>query len=174
MSVPSLLAVLGLCALLAAGCGGEDRALIPQRNADQLTAYIDEAADANAAGECDRATRAAGDAERELSGLPASTDKKLKRNLRDWLAHLQQQIADECEAPQEPEATTTPDATGTVTPEPTQTASPEPTETASPEPTETASPAPTTSDGDPSTGGTGGAGAPEEPSGTGGVLPENG
>ena len=170
MSVPSLLAVLGVCALLAAGCGSENRALIPQRNADQLTAYIDEAADANAAGECDRATRAAGDAERELNGLPASTDRKLKRNLHDWLAHLQQQIADECKAPQA-EETATPEPTETATPAPTESATPSPTASPEPTPSATASPVPTTSDGDPSTGGLG---APEEPSGTGGVLPENG
>ena len=170
MSVPSLLAVLGVCALLAVGCGGENRALIPQRNADQLTAFIDEAADANAAGECDSAARAAGDAERELNGLPTSTDKKLKRNLRDWLTHLQEQIATECKAPQA-EETATPEASETASPEPTESATPSPTASPEPTPSATASPAPTTSDGDPSTGGLG---APEEPSGTGGVLPENG
>jgi hypothetical protein len=170
MSVPSLLAVLGVCALLAAGCGGENRALIPQRNAEQLTAYIDEVADANAAGQCDRASRAAGDAERELNGLPAATDKKLKRNLREWLTHLQERIAAECKAPQA-EETATPDATESATPAPTESATPSPTASPEPTPSATASPAPTTSEGDPSTGGLG---APEEPSGTGGVLPENG
>jgi septal ring-binding cell division protein DamX len=168
-SVASLLAVLGLCALLASGCGSENRALIPQHDADQLNALIDEAAQASAAGKCDTAASRVRSAQSELSGLPAGTDKKLRRNLREWLDHLEKTIANECKAPK-PEESATPDATETATPAPTETASPEPTETASPEPTETASPEPSTTV-EP---GTGGQGLPEQPSGTGGVLPENG
>jgi hypothetical protein len=170
MSVPSLVAVLGVCALLAAGCGGENRALIPQRNADQLTALVDEAAQATADGKCDTAATRVQTAKSELNGLPAATDRRLKRNLRDWLDHLEQTIADECKAPQA-EETATPEASETATPAPTESATPSPTASPSPTPSATVSPAPTTSDGDPSTGGSG---APEEPSGTGGVLPENG
>jgi hypothetical protein len=169
-SVASLLAVLGLCALLASGCGSDNRALIPQRNADQLNSLIDEAAQASAAGKCDTAATRVKSAQSELSGLPAATDRQLKRNLRDWLNHLEQTIADQCKAPPA-EETATPEPTETATPEPTETATPSPTASPSPTPSATASPSPTTSDGNPSTGGSG---APEEPSGTGGVLPENG
>ncbi len=171
-SVASLLAVLGLCALLAAGCGSENRALIPQRNADQLTSLIDEAAQANAQGRCDTAATRVQEARSELNGLPSATDRRLKRNLRDWLDHLEQTIAAECATPKADE-TATPEPSETATPEPSATATPSPSPSASPEPTPsaTASPAPTTSDGNPSTGGTG---TQEEPSATGGVLPGNG
>src|SRR5215207_9382437 len=141
---PLIAAALGALALT--GCGSENDALIPQQDADQLTALVSEAGDASAAGECDRARQAVEEAELQLSGLPRRTAKRLKANLRDWLEHLDGQIAEECEEPQ-PDETTTPEPT----------AAPEPTET--PEPTVTVDP------------GTGGEGQPEEPAGTGGVPP---
>jgi outer membrane biosynthesis protein TonB len=163
---PLLAAALGALAL--AGCGSEDdAALIPQENADQLSAVVADAGDAAAAGECDRARRAVSEAEAELAGLPRSTDRQLKQNLREWLEHLDGRIAEDCEAP-EPEETATPEptATETATPEPTETPSPEPTET--PVPTATPEPTVTVDPGD------GGSGLPEEPPGTGGVPPEDG
>ena len=156
MRFRSPLLVAGLAALALAGCGEENRSLIPQKNADELTELVGQAGDAAAAGECDRAQRAARAAEAELAGLPRRTDKRLKRNLRDWLEHLDATIAKECEA--EPESTATPTATETATPEETET--PEPTPTPSAEPTVTV---------DPGTGG--GEAPPEEPSATGGVPP---
>ena len=146
---PLLAAALGALAL--AGCGSENTALIPQADADQLTALVREAGDASAAGECDRARNAVREAELRLSGLPRKTDKNLKANLKDWLDYLDGRIADDCKAP-EPDKTATPSPTEpaeTQTPEPTETPTPEPTETATPEPTET--PAPTET---PDTGGT--------------------
>src|SRR5687767_4787911 len=100
---PLLAAALGALAL--AGCGSDDEAaLIPQDDADRLSALVGDAGDASAAGACDRARRAVGEAEAELAGLPRRTDRQLKANLRDWLEHLDGQIADECEAPEpEPE-----------------------------------------------------------------------
>jgi outer membrane biosynthesis protein TonB len=157
---PLIAAALGALALT--GCGSENDALIPQQDADQLTALVSEAGDASAAGECDRARQAVEEAELQLSGLPRRTDKRLKANLRDWLQYLDRKIADECEEPQ-PDETPTPEPT----PEPTET----PTPTATPEPTETPTPTPTpepTVTVDP---GTGGEGSPEEPQGTGGVPP---
>jgi hypothetical protein len=163
---PLLAAALGALAL--AGCGSDDdAALIPQGNADQLTALVSEAGDAAAAGECDRARRAVAEAEAELSGLPRRTDRELKRNLREWLEHLDTRIAEECEAP-EPEETATPEPTAVPTETPTPT--PTPTPTASPEPTATPEPTVTVDPGD------GGTELPEdeEPSGSGGVPPEDG
>jgi hypothetical protein len=158
---PLLAAALGALAL--AGCGSEDNAaLIPQDDADQLSALVGEARDAVAAGECDRARRAVGEAESELSGLPRRTDKRLKANLRDWLEHLDGRIAEDCEAP-EPAQTATPEPTETPTETPTATPTPTPTET----PTPTATPEPTVTV-DP---GDGGEELPEEPLGTGGVSP---
>ena len=163
---PLLAAALGALAL--AGCGSEDdTALIPQQDADQLTALVSEARDAATAGECDRARRAVSEAEAELSGLPRRTDRELKQNLREWLEHLDSRIAEECEAP-EPEETATPEPTAAPTETPTPTATPTPTET--PEPTATPEPTVTVDPGD------GGTGVPEEeePSGSGGVPPEDG
>jgi hypothetical protein len=158
---PLLAAALGALAL--AGCGSDNPALIPQRNADQLTALVSEAGDAAAAGECDRARQAVGEARLELSGLPRKTDKRLKANLKQWLDHLDRRIADDCKAPK-PEKTATPEPTPSATETPTPTPSPDET----PEPT--ATPAPTVTV-DP---GAGGDGQAEEPPGTGGVAPEDG
>jgi len=164
---PLLAAALGALAL--AGCGsGDDAALIPQDNADQLTALVGQAGDATAAGECDRARRAVSEAEAELSGLPRRTDRELKANLRDWLEHLDNRIAEECEAP-EPEETATPEPTATATEAPTETPTPTPTPTPTEEPTVEPEPTVTVDPGD-----GGGTVPPEEPPGTGGVAPEDG
>ena len=151
MPFRSTLLAAGLGVLLLAGCGSENTTLIPQDDADQLTALVSEAGDAIAAGECDRARRAVAGAEQQLGGLPRKTNRELKKNLREWLDYLDGRIDDDCKAPEE---------TPTATPSPTETPtpSPEPTETASPEPTVTVDP------------GTGGEGSPpEEPAGSGGV-----
>ena len=164
----SPLLAVALVALALAGCGsGDDAALIPQEDADQLTALVADAGDAAAAGECDRARRAVAEAEAELSGLPRKTDRALKANLRDWLEHLDGRIAEECAEP-EPEETATPEPTAAPTETPTPTATPTPTET--PDPTATPEPTVTVDPGD------GGTGVPEEeePSGSGGVPPEDG
>jgi hypothetical protein len=161
---PLLAAALGALAL--AGCGSDDdAALIPQGDADRLSALVADAGDAAAAGECDRARRAVSEAEAELSGLPRRTDRALKQNLRDWLQHLDGRIAEDCEAPA-PEETATPEPTAA----PTETATPEPTPspTETPAPTATAEPTVTVEPGD------GGTVPPEEPPGTGGVPPEDG
>jgi len=165
MPFRSTLLAAGLGVLLLAGCGSENTALIPQDDADQLTALVSEAGDAIAAGECDRARRAVAEAERQLAGLPRKTNRELKKNLREWLDYLDGRIDDDCKAPEEtPEEK--PTTTPTEMPEETPTATPTPTETPSPEPTETASPEPTVTV-DPGTGGEGS--PPEEPAGSGGV-----
>ena len=163
MPFRSTLLAAGLGVLLLAGCGSENTALIPQDDADQLTALVSEAGDAIAAGECDRAHRAVTQAEQQLGGLPRKTDRRLKKNLRNWLDHLDGRIDRDCTAPEEePEKTATPTPTeAPATPTPTPSASPSP----SPTPTATASPEPTVTV-DP---GTGGQGSSEEPPGTGGV-----
>ena len=164
MSFRSPLVAAAVSLLALAGCGSDNPALIPQEDADKLTALVSEAGDATDAGECDRAQRAVREAGLQLSGLPRKTDKDLKANLRDWLDYLDGRIADDCKAPEEEEEEETPTPTPTEeaetpTPTPTETATPVPTETATPEPTVTVDP------------GTGGEGLPEEPEGTGGVSP---
>jgi outer membrane biosynthesis protein TonB len=161
MSFRSPLLAAALGALALAGCGSDSPALIPQEDADRLSALVGEAGDAAAAGECGDARRAVREAELQLSGLPRRTDKELKANMRDWLQYLDSRIAAECEAP-EPEETATPAPTvaptETPTPEPTPTETPTPT----PEPTVTVEPEPTPDE------------VPlEEPPSTGGVPPED-
>jgi outer membrane biosynthesis protein TonB len=165
MPFRSLLLAAGLSALVLAGCGSDNTALIPQSDADRLSALVAEAGDASASGECDAARRAVREAEQQLDGLPRKTDRQLKANLRDWLEYLNGRIADDCKAP-EPEETPTPTPTvePTETPTPTPTPTEEPTET--PTPTATPTPTPTV---DPGSGGEGM--PPEEPPGTGGVPP---
>ena len=166
MRFRSLLLAAGLSALLA-GCGSENDALIPKSDADNLSALVAEAGEASSAGECDSARRAVREAEQQLDGLPRKTDKKLKANLRDWLDYLNRQIADQCKAPK-PEETATPTQTPAPTETPTETPAPTETPTETPAPTETPSPTAT------ATPGTGGEVAPtEEPSGSGGVPPED-
>ena len=148
----------------------ENRQLIPQRNADQLTSLVDEAGQATAAGECDTAPHA-----RRRGPARSSTGSRRHRpaaqaNLRDWLDHLDRRSPTTCKAAAgrgdrrrrsrpRPRRRT---PTETATPTPTATADADadaPTADAEP-PTATATPAPAA------------AGAPEEPPGTGGVPPE--
>ena len=159
MSLRSPLLAVGLGALLLAGCGSDDSALIPSGDAERLSALVVRARDAASAGQCDRARRTVGDAESQLSGLPRNTSRRLKQNLREWLDHLDARIADECEAPQ-PEETSAPEATEAPTEEPTVQPTEEPTVEPTEEPTVTV---------DPGTGG-----SQEEPPETGGVAPGDG
>jgi outer membrane biosynthesis protein TonB len=163
MPLRSSLLAAGLGALVLAGCGSENSALIPQKDADQLTALVSEVGKASGAGDCDGARRAVTEAERQLSGLPRKTDPDLKANLKDWLDYLDGRIARDCEAPDEtPTPTPTESATPTPTPSPTETPTPSPTPT--PTPTETPTPTPTPTP----------TSTPEEPSDTGGVPPGDG
>src|SRR5918997_1378492 len=142
MRLRSLLLAAVLSALVLAGCGSENDALIPPEDADTLSTLVGDAGASASAGDCDAARRSVREAERQLDALPRQTSRRLKANLRDWLEHLDGKIADDCEAePEEtPTPTATPEATETPTPEPTETPTPEPTETPTPEPTETPEP----------------------------------
>ena len=138
---PLLALGLLLAAAFAAGCGSEDPELIPQTRAAALTETLDEVAAACDAEEPREARAAVAAANQQVSELPRRVDAELRRNLRDWLAHIQDRIQRDCEP--EEEETPTPDPTETPTPEPTATPTPEPTETPTPEPTETPVPEPT-------------------------------
>ena len=138
---PSLALGLLLVAVPLAGCGSEDPELIPQTRASALTSTIDEiqsACDDNDTAEAKAAVEAAN---RQVSELPRRVDADLKRNIRDWLSHIDDRIDRDCKAEETP--TPTPSATETPTPEPTETPTAEPTETPTAEPTETATPEPT-------------------------------
>src|SRR5829696_3514775 len=140
-----LLAVL-LSAFLA-GCGAQNDALIPQDDADRLSGLVADAGSASDDGDCDAARRRVNEAEQQLSALPSGTEKALKQNLRKWLSHLDDQIADQCDP--KPEKTATPEPTEAPTETPTATATPTPTPTATPTPTPTPAPTESGSGGEP-------------------------
>jgi hypothetical protein len=149
---PLLALGLLLSVMPVAGCGSEDPELIPQTRASALTSTIDEIAAACDANDTAKAKAAVQAANQQVSELPRRVDAELKRNIRDWLVHIDDRIDEDCKAEEET-PTPTPSPTETPTPEPTETPTPEPTETPTPEPTETPTATPTV-----------------EPPGDGGVL----
>jgi outer membrane biosynthesis protein TonB len=138
MSRRPFLALGLLLAVLAAGCGGEERTLIPESRASELTAAVDEINQACEDQDPDAAHAAVTAANQQVSELPRRVDAELKRNLRDWLNHIDERVDRDCKPEEEetPTPTPTPSPTETPTPEPTETPTPEPTETPTPEPTE--------------------------------------
>lgn len=146
----SLLASLLVAGLLA-GCGGENPELIPAADARQLTQLLDEAGAAAAAGNCEGAASQVRDARRINAALPRRTDAELKRNLREWLTHLEERIGSDCGAePADPAPTAASEETATPEATPTETPSPTPTPEATEEPAE---PTPDATE-DPGSGGT--------------------
>jgi hypothetical protein len=142
--------------LLLSGCGSSNPNLIPQDRADALIRQVDDVASRTSDSDCSGAKDALRDARNQVAELPASVDRKLKRNLNEWLDQIAGKIDTDCK-PEEtptatPEETETPTATPTETETPTET--PTPTETATPTPTPTATETPTV-----------------EPPDTGGVIP---
>ena len=137
MSRRPIVALGLLLAALAAGCGREEQTLIPESDASRLTATVDEIAAACDDEKPDEARAAVTAANQQVSELPRRVDAELRRNLREWLNHIDERVEQDCE----PEETPTPTATAAPTEAPTST--PEPTETPTPEPTETPTPAPT-------------------------------
>ena len=156
----SLLALgLLLAAIPVAGCGKENPELIPQDRASALTSTIDEIQSACDANDTDKAKAAVESANQQVSELPRRVDAELKRNVRQWLRHIDDRVDEDCAKQQESTPTPTPTATETATPEPTETPTPTPTKTATPTPSATETPSAT---------------ATVEPPGGGGVLaPDN-
>jgi hypothetical protein len=141
----SVLLVLALvAAALLAGCGQSNEALIPADRASAMQEAVDQIDSACSDGNVPEARLAVQRAEAQINGLPRSTDRRLRRNLRSWVNQIEEGLGDDCQGAEE---TPTATPTETATPEPTETATPEPTETATPAPTETATPAPTETPG---------------------------
>lgn len=124
-----------VAAALLAGCGQSNPKLIPQSDADQLTAAVDQIQEACTGGDADKVHSLVSDADHQVSELPRRTDRRLKRNLNDWLAQIDSRADRDCKPEETPTATETP--TETPTPTPTETPTPTPTETATPTPTPT-------------------------------------
>jgi outer membrane biosynthesis protein TonB len=158
-----LLALAPVLAALAAGCGQDDARLIPEDRAAALIETVDRIEAACADQDPAAAQEAVDEARAQINELPRRVERRLKRNMNEWLGQIERRVDRDCEP--EPEETATPEPTETATPEPTETATPEPTETATPEPTETPTatetPAPTETPGE------GGAVAPEQDGGDG-------
>jgi len=132
--------VLGLlAAALMTGCGSEDPGLIPPANATALTDTVDAVKAACDDGDDGKARAAVEEARHQVSELPARVDRRLRRNLRDWLNRIDSRIEQDCKPEATPSPSASPSPTPTETPEETAT----PDETATPSPTETPTPEPT-------------------------------
>ena len=124
----SLLALgLLLAAIPVAGCGKENPELIPQDRASALTSTIDEIKAACDANDTAKAKAAVEAANQQVSELPRRVDAELKRNVRQWLRHIDDRVDEDCAKKQESTTTPTPTATETATPEPTETPTATPT-----------------------------------------------
>ena len=138
--LPLALAVL-LAVIPLAGCGSDEPELIPQTRASALTSTIDEIQSACDDNDTAKAKAAVEAANQQVSELPRRVDAELKRNIRDWLSHIDDRIERDCKEEETP--TPSPSPTETPTPSPTETPTPEATETPVPEPTEEPTPEPT-------------------------------
>ena len=141
-----LLPLLVLLVALVAGCGQSNPELIPQSNADALTATADKIRTACDAADRTVARREIRNAQREIDALPGRVSRKLRRNLEDWVQQIRDRITADCQG-DEPADTPTPTATETETAAPTETATATetaaPTESATEAPTDTPTAAPT-------------------------------
>ena len=135
-----------LLALVLAGCGQSNPELIPQSNADALTATAGKIRTACDAADRTVARREIRNAQREIDALPSSVSPELRKNLEDWVQQIRDRLTADCQG-DEPADTPTPEATETQTAEPTETATATetaaPTETATEAPTDTPTAAPT-------------------------------
>jgi hypothetical protein len=128
-----------LAAVPLAGCGQDNPKLIPQSRATALASTVDQIRAACDNGDTAKAKSAVTAANQQVSELPRKVDAKLRKNLQDWLSHIDSRISQDCKAKQTPTPTPTPTPSATQTPSPT----PTPTETPTPTPTKTATPTPT-------------------------------
>jgi hypothetical protein len=108
---PLLALGLLLAAVPAAGCGSEDPELIPQTRASALTSTIDEIQAACDDQDTAKAKAAVQAANQQVSELPRRVDAELRRNIRDWLNHIDDRIDQDCEPDEEEEETATPSPT---------------------------------------------------------------
>jgi hypothetical protein len=160
-ALPVLLLAAGI---LAAGCGQENRSLIPEDNARALVDNVDAVGAACSANDVDAAQEALNRVSDGISELPRRVDDELQQNMRQWVEQVEGRLERDCEAEEEeatPTATATPAETPTAaapTETPTATPTETPTETPTAEPTET--PAPTVTPPTEDEGG-GGVAAPE-------------
>ena len=145
-------------AALAAGCGQDERGLIPGDRATALVATVDEIQAACDDNDVSAARAAHDEATAQVNELPRAVDDQLRQNMLDWLAQIDRRLDRDCE--EQPEETPTPTPTETATPTPTETATPTPTPTPTETPAPTETPVPTEPPAD--DGDEGGVPAPDE------------
>ena len=145
-----------VAALVLPGCGSSDPKLIPQDRADQLIQSVEDVASRTGDEDCDGAKEALRDARSQVAELPRQVDRRLRRNLNQWLDQIASRIDEDCKPSETP--TSTPSATETPTETPTATETPTETATPTETPTATETPPP---DETPTV----------EPPDTGGVVP---
>jgi hypothetical protein len=114
-----------LLALFAAGCGSENPHMIPQERASSLTAAVDDIRAACDDNDAAKARAAVDAANQQVSELPREVSTGLKRNLRDWISHIEDRIGRDCEKAETPTATPTETPTETPTPTATPTQTPD-------------------------------------------------
>src|SRR5919206_3114503 len=125
--MPRRCLALGLlvAAFPLAGCGSDNPELIPQTRADALTSTVDQISAACDDHDTAKAKAAVTAANQQVSELPRRVDAKLRKNLQDWLTHIDDRLDRDCKKEEEtPTATATPSATES----PTETPTPTPTE----------------------------------------------
>jgi hypothetical protein len=137
--------VLGLLltAIPLAGCGSDNPELIPQSRASALSSTVDKIDAACNANDTAKAKAAITAANQQVSELPRKVNARLRKNLQDWLSHIEDRVDQDCKKSETPTPTATPSETQTPTETPTETSTPTPTKTPTPTPTESATPSPT-------------------------------
>ena len=124
---------LGLVAatVLLLGCGSSDTtsADIDPQTASDLTGQLDRIEAFFQDGNCDRASGAVDNLEKAVDAVSGQTGEQFTSDMQELVTNLGEQVADECEPPDE--TTTTPTTTEPTESQPTVTDDTTPTETSS-------------------------------------------
>ncbi len=96
-----------LTAGVASGCGEDRSNLLPGDTANEISSNLDRVRQLAGSGDCFGALTAAQEVTRQVEGLGAGVDRRLKRSLRDGVTQLVLTVQENCEATE-----------GTVTEEP--------------------------------------------------------
>ena len=148
--LPYLLAfVLGVGAAALTACGSTNKAMIPAQNASNLKSHLDAVLNAIDAHDCGRSGQAIAQVRADLDSLPSGTSQRLSARLREAVAKLSEQSAQECIKTTPTQTTTT--ETQTTTTETLDTTTTETTPTTTTPTTETTPTTPTTTPTTPTT-----------------------
>jgi hypothetical protein len=105
-------------ALVACGGGSSDK-LLSQTRADRIKNDLADIRNAIDQQDCQAAQQALQDLDRDLDGMPASVDRRLRQNLRQGYNKLEQRVPIDCQKP--PATTETTPTTTETTPTTTET-----------------------------------------------------